>query len=142
MKTKPADWIKRYALVLYFLITYAISWAFMIPVALSEQGWVSWQVSHALYYFASFGPMIAALIVTAFTEGRNGVSLLLSRLLKWRVRFSYFAFAVLVPIGLFVLAVLVNRLVTGESSDLSLLGEADYLPYLSPLGVLGLWLLT
>jgi len=63
-------------------------------------------------------------------------------LLKWRVGFKYFAFAVLGPIGLFALAVLVNRVITGAWSDLHLLGEADYLPYLTPIGTLGLWLLT
>lgn len=31
---------------------------------------------------------------------------------------------------------------TGAWSDLRLLGEVDYLPYLAPLGVLGIWLLT
>jgi membrane protease YdiL (CAAX protease family) len=71
-----------------------------------------------------------------------GIRRLLGRLLKWRVGFGYFAFAVLAPIGLFALAVLANRLITGAWSDLRLLGEVDYLPYLSPLGVLGLWLLT
>jgi membrane protease YdiL (CAAX protease family) len=54
----------------------------------------------------------------------------------------YYVLAVLAPIGLFALAYLLNRVVAGEWSNLRLLGEADYLPYLGPLGVLGLWLLT
>jgi membrane protease YdiL (CAAX protease family) len=62
--------------------------------------------------------------------------------LKWRVGLGYFAFAALAPIGLFALALLVNRIVTGAWPDLRLLGEVDYLPYLTPLGVLGVWLFT
>jgi membrane protease YdiL (CAAX protease family) len=114
----------------------------MIPVALSAQGLVSWQIPYALYYLASFGPMCAALIVTALVEGRQGVRRLLSRLLKWRVGLGYYAFAVLAPIGLFMLAVLLNWFITGAWSDLRLLGEADYLPYVRPVGALILWLLA
>jgi membrane protease YdiL (CAAX protease family) len=54
----------------------------------------------------------------------------------------YYAFAVLGPISLFALAYGVNRIVTGEWADLSLLGQADYLSYLTPVGTLMLWLLT
>ena len=137
-----STWIKKHPLTAYFVLTYAISWSFMIPVALSAQALVSWQVPYGLYYFASFGPMCAALIVTAIIAGGQGVRQLLGRLLKWRVELKYYAFAVLAPVGLFVLAVLINVIVTGVLPDLSQLGEADYLPALSPLGVLVLWLLT
>jgi uncharacterized protein len=137
-----SPWIKKYPLPVYFILTYAISWSFMIPVALSAQRLVSWQVPYGLYYFASFGPMCAALIITAFTEGVPGVRRLLGRLLKWQVGLRYYVFAVLVPIGLFALAVLINLIYTGARSDLRLLGEADYLPYVNPLGALALWLLT
>jgi membrane protease YdiL (CAAX protease family) len=137
-----SSWIKRHSLVAYFVLAYLISWSFMVPVALSVRGWVSWQIPPALYYFASFGPFAAALIVTALTEGREGVHRLLSRLLLWRVRLGYYAFAVLLPLGLFTLAVLLNRFIGGFWPDLSLLGSVDYLPDLTPLGVLAVWLLT
>ena len=142
MNTLSSTWIKRHALVIYFILTYAISWAFMIPVALTVQELVSWRIPYWLYYFASFGPLLAALIVTTLTGGLPEIRQLLGRLFKWRVSFIYYAFAVLFPIGLFVLAVLVGRMVTGDSADLRLLGEVDYLPYLTPLGVLGVWLVT
>lgn len=142
MSTQHTTWQARHPLVLYFVLTYAISWSFMIPVALSARAWVDWKVPYAFYYLASFGPGCAAIIVTGLTEGRQGVRNLLGRWLKWRVNLRYYAFAILVPIGLFALAVLVNRLVTGAWPDLALLGYADYLPYLTPLGTLLLWLFT
>jgi membrane protease YdiL (CAAX protease family) len=58
------------------------------------------------------------------------------------VKIRYYAFAVLVPFGLFGLAYIANFLINGAWSDLGLLGKADYLSPLSPLGVLGLWLFT
>jgi membrane protease YdiL (CAAX protease family) len=95
-----------------------------------------------IHYLRALGPMIAALMVAALTERTAGTRALLSRWFKWRVEVRYYAFAVLAPAALFALAVLINRVATGIWSDLSLLGEADYLPYLGPLGALLLWFLT
>jgi len=137
-----SNWLKQYPLVAYFAITYLITWTIWSPIVASAQGWADWDVPYALYYFGSFGPAIAAFILTALTEGKSGLRILLGRIFKWRVEFRYHAFAVLAPIGLFTLAFLLNRVITGEWSNLLLLGEADYLPYLGPFGVLGLWFLT
>lgn len=134
--------VKRNPLVSYFVITYTISWTIWAPIVASARGWVHWNVPYALYYFGSFGPMLSALVVTALTEGRAGIRDLFGRIFKWRVPFRYYGFALLVPAALFVLAFLVNRAISGTWSDLSLLGQPDYLPYLGPLGLLGLWLLT
>ena len=137
-----SNWLKQYPLVTYFAVTYLITWTIWSPIVASAQGWVNWDVPYALYYLGSFGPTISAFILTALTEGMAGIRDLVSRIFRWRVEFRYYAFAVLAPIGLFVLAYLLNRVVAGEWSDLSLLGKADYLPYLGPFGVLGLWFLT
>ena len=134
--------LKRSPLVSYFVLTYIISWTIWSPIVASAQGWVTWNVPYALYYFGSFGPLLSAALITALVEGRVGIRDLLGRIVKWRVEFRYYAFAILVPIGLFGLAYLLNRPITGAWPDLSLLGKADYLPYLGPFAVLGLWLLT
>jgi membrane protease YdiL (CAAX protease family) len=114
----------------------------MIPVALAAQRVVTWRVPYALYYLASFGPLVSALIVSAAAEGWVGLNKLLDGLLRWKFPFRYYAFAVLAPVGLFSLAVLLNRALTGAWPDLRALGQIDYLPYLGIPGVLGLWLLT
>jgi membrane protease YdiL (CAAX protease family) len=135
-------WLNKYELVLYFGLAYLLSWSIFVPIALSAHGLIAAQIPLAYHYLGSFGPMLAAMIVISLTRGRPGLRSLLERLVRWRVEARYYAFAVLAPVGLFILAVLLNRLFTGAWPDLSLLGEADYLPYLGPLGVLGLWLLT
>jgi membrane protease YdiL (CAAX protease family) len=103
---------------------------------------VSWDVPYALYYLGSLGPAIAGLFVTGCISGRSGVVALLGRITKWRVEPRYYAFAVLGPVGLFVLAALVDRAASGVWPDLALLGRADYLSEPGLFGVLGLWLLT
>lgn len=142
MNEKTSSWFERHSLVLYFIITYAISWAIWSPIVLTAQGLVKWKVPFAVYYLGSFGPMISALIMTAMTSGGTGLRKLLSRLFKWRVNLRYYLFAVLAPVGLFVIAVMLNRIITGTWPDFKMLGEADYMPVLGIPGVLILWFLT
>lgn len=142
MASNEKPWLRKYALVVYFILAYAVTWSIQIPLALSSRGLIETQIPKQIHYLGAFGPLIAAFIVIALTEGKVGVRALASRWFKWRVQFRYYAFAVLAPIALFILAVLINRVVSGAWSDLSLLGEADYLPYLGPLGALLLWFFT
>lgn len=136
------NWIKRNSIISYFIIVYAISWSFEIPLALVYQGIVSVQIPMWLHYVAALGPFSAALIMTSLTEGRSGVCHLVARIFKWRVGVRYYAFTLFIPVGLFAFACILNRIVTGIWPDLTLLGEVDYLPYLTPLGALGTWLIT
>lgn len=137
-----SNWIKNNSLLTYFLLSYTFSWIIWFPIVAVRQGWTQWNVPYALYYVGSFGPMIAALITIAFTQGRKGITNLFSRVVKWRVEFRYYGFAIFAPIGLFILALLLNRIVTGDWSNIKLLGQPDYLPALGPYGTLGLWFAT
>jgi len=142
MAPVEASFFKRQAFVLYFVLAYAVSWSIMVPLALSARGMIAAQLPLVLHYLGSLGPITAALVMTAINEGCAGVQALLGRVLKWRVGLRYYAFAVLAPLGLFGLAVVLNRAIFGDWPDLSLLGQPEYLPYIGPFGVLGLWLLT
>jgi len=142
MTTNTLSWIKQHSLILYFILAYAVSWSVEIPIALSVRGLVAARVPMWIHYFASFGPMTAALLLTGLTEGRDGIRDLVRRIFKWRVPGRYYTFAILGPAGLFALAFILNRLITGTWSDLSLLGLPDYLSYITPPGTLLLWLLT
>ena len=137
-----SHWMKRNSVLSYFIIAYAVSWSFEIPLALSQQGLISAQVPMWLHYFVALGPLTGALVMTSLTEGRSGLRALMARIFKWRIDVRYYAFAILLPVGLFAVASVLNRMITGSWPDLTLLGEVDYLPYLTPLGALGLWLLT
>lgn len=134
--------MKDRALVTFFILTYAVSWSFMIPVALSAQGLIQARIPGALYYFASFGPAAAAIIVTGLSQGRKGIAALLGRLSIWRTGWFWYAAAILAPICLFAIAVLFNRVIDGTWPDLRLLGQIDYIPDTGVAGVLGLWFLT
>jgi len=137
-----SNWIKQHPVISYYMIAYAVSWSVEIPLALLHQGIISLQIPMWLHYFAVLGTVTGALIMTFLAEGHTGLRNLVVRIFKWRVDIRYYAFAILVPIGLFAFGCILNRVVTGNWPNLGLLGEVDYLPYLTPLGTLGLWLVT
>ena len=142
MKNSLAILLKQHAVIAYFILAYAISWAVELPLAASAQGWLQTPVPAPLHYLAAFGPMLSALIITATTEGSPGIRQLLAGLLKWRIRLGWFLFSTLLPIALFVLAATGGYATNGKWPDLALLGEVDYLPDLGILGAFTLWLLT
>lgn len=86
--------LQRNALVAYFVLAYAITWS-LFPLA---------YVSLGFAVLPLFGPAFAAILVTAFTGGRQGVKDLLSRAVRWRVRWQWYAFAVGFPFVLTLLA--------------------------------------
>ena len=141
MNPNGPTWLERNAIAVYFLLATALSWTIYIPLVAVRQGWTEAQIPYSLHYLASFGPALAAVILTALLAGKDGLRELWGRIIKWRVPWPYAAFAVLSPMALFVIAVAVMWIVQGEPPDLRLLGQVNYLPYLG-WGVLPLWLIT
>lgn len=117
------NWIKRNSVISYFVIAYAVSWSFEIPLALFHHGIISAQIPMWFHYFACLGPLSAALIMTFLTDGRLGVRNLMARIFKWRVDVRYYVFAILIPAGLFAFACVLNRMITGNWPNLTLLAR-------------------
>jgi membrane protease YdiL (CAAX protease family) len=136
-----SNWLKRHSLSLYFILAILLSWSIYIPLVAMRQGWTQAQIPYSLHYLASFGPALAAIIVTALTAGREGLQELWNRIIKWRVDWRYAAFAILSPVVIFTLCLPIVRLVKGEWPDLRLLGQVNYLPFLG-WAVLPLWIIT
>ena len=136
-----STFLKRHALVAYFVLAIAFSWLIYIPLVFQRQGWASTNIPYSLHYIASFGPMLAAILLTAVISGQEGLRELWSRITRWRVPWPYAAFAIFSPLLLFAFAAVVIRITQGAWPDLSLLGQDNYLPYLG-WGVLLIWLIT
>lgn len=100
----------RRALPLYFILTYLISWLLWLPLVLAAQSWVSRAFSPYLYALGYMGPMVAALAVTGVSQHLPGIKQLLSGLIRYRVNWRWYAFALLVPLLMFVLAAILNFL--------------------------------
>jgi membrane protease YdiL (CAAX protease family) len=133
---------RRKELILYFGLAYALSWAVEVPLGLSIRGVIPVHIPRPIHYLASFGPFFSALIVTLASRGRREAAGLFRGLVRWRVGRSYVLFSVGLPLVLFILAYLANRLIRGDWTGLGLLGQVDYLPPIGILPALVLWLLT
>lgn len=90
--------IKRYPVLTYFALTFAISWgAILVMIAINgmpaTMAEANAQLPVAIVTFL-LGPSISGLIMTGLVNGKKGFRELLSRLLKWRVSIWWYAFAI------------------------------------------------
>jgi membrane protease YdiL (CAAX protease family) len=93
--------IHRAPLTVFFVLAYAISWAFILPWSVSESavglGFLPYTLPDAygivMFVFAPLGPALAAVVVTAVIEGRTGVRRLLGRIKRWRVGLRWYVVA-------------------------------------------------
>jgi membrane protease YdiL (CAAX protease family) len=132
---------RRHPVAAYFILTLAFSWAVELLLVGVQRGWIGAPIPFSLHYLASFGPAVAALIVTALIAGRGGLAELWSRVVRWRVGWRWAAFAAGSPLALLAASLLVLAVVQGARPDLRLLGEVNYLGNLGA-WVLPLWLIT
>ena len=124
------------AVTVFFVLAYAISWGWAIPLAAS--GAVVGR-GHAwpTHYPALLGPAIAAVVVTAWTEGRAGLADLGRRMVRWRVGLRWWSAAVS-PAALVVVVLLGGLVVGRQVPPLSDFGRFSGTP---AAGVLGVFLL-
>jgi len=101
-------WLKKYASLWYLVIGFAFSWAFFLPYVYVENVWEPrfFVIARIL---ASFGPALAALLLTGYIEGRSGVKRILADVLsvsrnrKWiAAAFGLAGLAVLIPLAVLV----------------------------------------
>jgi uncharacterized protein len=88
--------LKRYPLISFYLLSFAITWSVWLPAAAGTYGLLPFHVPIAIDGAAYFlGPPLAAGIVIYTAEGWAGVRALLGRLLDWRVGAVWYAVALL-----------------------------------------------
>jgi membrane protease YdiL (CAAX protease family) len=133
--------VQRHRLVAFIVLAYAITWAVTGPLVAHAEGWLDTGVPDALHYLAQFGPMLAALAITAVCDGRAGLRELAGRATRWRTGAGWLLVAAASPVALYALAAVITRVADGAWPDLPRLGEVNFLPYLG-LWALPLWLAT
>jgi membrane protease YdiL (CAAX protease family) len=103
-KTRGGSRLGVKALIVFFVLAYALSWSWAIPLAAAHlvvhrgEGWPT-------HYPSLLGPAIAALVVTAWTVGRPGVRDLLARIARWRLPLRWWL-AALSPVAFLGLALI------------------------------------
>jgi uncharacterized protein len=123
--------LARHPLVAFFVMAYAFSWLVWAPWVLGGDGAgllpinISQTASGYLNATAILaGPTLAAFIMTATTEGREGVRRLLGRYVLWRVGLRWYMFAL---IGVPLIMLLGTMVYSMELPNLGALGGPSYL---------------
>jgi uncharacterized protein len=96
--------VRNRAVATFFVLAYAFTWSWWIPIAV--RGQIVQPGRLPTHFPGLVGPALAALVVTAVSDGVPGLRELLSRLVRWRIG-GWLAFALLSPIALWLLAALV-----------------------------------
>ena len=104
----------------YFVLAFAFTWLFWVPAALEAQGLIS-QLPVPATFLGAFGPLVAAVVVTALEGGRAGLRSLLSRVVRWRVAPIWYGVATLGPLLIMLGAIALHVVLGGQPPSLGLL---------------------
>lgn len=133
--------IKNHPLLTYFILAYLISWGIAFPLVAQTQGWLRTSVPFPLHYLTAYGPLLSALIITAFTQGAKGVNKFITGLYQWRGISLGLWLATFSPLLIFILFLLLIPAFGGKTPDLRQIGLVNFLPDLG-FGALILWTVT
>jgi len=103
--------VRRHRLAAFFVLAYVLAWA---PWPLSAAG----VVPESFAFFAG-APLVAAIVVIGIAEGRAGYRELLSRLLRWRVGWTWYVVAVGLPAAMVLVTGLANTWFGAPVPDLA-----------------------
>jgi membrane protease YdiL (CAAX protease family) len=131
-------WFVHHPLLAYFALAFALAWAIMVPLTLASRGIIAFPESIPLLLFMSYGPTLAALIVTGVIAGWAGIRALLSRLLIWRVGVQWYLVAIFLNAGIILAAYGLFILTGGTAQPLPVLGPAFAVNTLLTFVVVGL----
>ena len=126
----------RHPVVCFFVLAYALSWAYWLPLVFTGQV-VTAGSGRPTQFPGLLGPVVAAFVVTAMTQGRAGLRDLVRRMGRWRVGGWWYA-AVVAPLVFFGVAVTVVAAGGGDWPEAAALASFSGLPQLGVLGVFAL----
>src|SRR6476620_4786569 len=90
--------IRAHQLAAYVVIAYGLSWGYWVPLVVTRH--LVTVGGGTTQFPGLLGPMLAALLVTAVSDGRAGVRELVGRMFRWRVPLRWWLLAVGSPLVL------------------------------------------
>jgi membrane protease YdiL (CAAX protease family) len=105
--------IHKHPVAVFFLLAYLFSWTFWLPVALVFPGTNDSALPLILVFCGTVGPLVSAVILSWFTDGKKGVQSLGQRIIHWRVGIRWYLTAFCLP-PLVILSGLALFIATGH----------------------------
>lgn len=109
------QFLNRYSLAIGIVLMFLLTW----PLDLVNSGVVQLDIPFIILLFLGWGFVIASLIMTRLTLGKEGVVSLLKRFMQWRVGWKWYLIAFLLEPILIAFGVFGHALVTGIKPDFS-----------------------
>jgi membrane protease YdiL (CAAX protease family) len=109
-KTDLRSFVVKYEIPILFALVLAFTWPFLIVDLLGSHGILPFRVPVALWLVMGYMPTLAAVVVTGWTQGREGVRALFRKLLIARVGLHWYLFAIFGLAGVAVAAILLTNL--------------------------------
>jgi membrane protease YdiL (CAAX protease family) len=131
---------RRHPIVLYFILAFAWSWSLGLLLIADYNALLS--VPRWLHYLFSFGPGLAAIMVTALVGGAPRSAELWARITRWRIGWKWLLIVVGSPLLVAGVAILANYAMTGIWPDLATSGRVEYLGDIGVVAAVLLWLIT
>lgn len=126
-------WARVRPVLAYFLLTYASSWAWFVPLAVRGET-VRAGVGWPTHLPGLAGPALAAVTLTALLDGRSGLRNLGRRLTRWRIGWSWWLL-VAGTLSLASLGALVPMLTGGTVPTMAAFTRYTGIGAITPLGV-------
>jgi uncharacterized protein len=104
--------IMNQRLALYFLLAISITTVAVLPIALSTQGVIAWDVSQEWHPLGALGPILAACLVVYFSLGKSGLLAFLQSLRDRRFSLKLFLFSISPLLVYPIVAVVIPRFST------------------------------
>jgi membrane protease YdiL (CAAX protease family) len=101
----------KHPVVWFYVLAFVISWLGWLPIVAGSRGVSPFNspVFQFLLILPAIGPALAAIIVTAASDGKAGVNLLLKPLLQWQVGAIWLILAIITPALLLVVGKIVTN---------------------------------
>jgi membrane protease YdiL (CAAX protease family) len=125
--------MRKHPLFFFFLMAYTFSWILLIPSVLSAWGILPGDFT-VTFVLHTFGPALAAIIMTSIIEGKAGLLRMRQRIGQWRAGWQWYLF---ILVGVPVLMLLGIMIQPGALASFQGLTHALLLSY--PLAFVAVW---
>jgi len=125
---------RRHPLPVFFVLASLISWALWSPLWLPRLGVQAPHPTPFQHPLGAIGPIAAAFVVTALTEGRAGAARLLRGIVAWRGRTAWLFTATFGPLAVLAAAVAIARVAGQGDASFAGFGVSKEFPGLPVLG--------
>lgn len=107
----------KYPLITFIVLAYLLTWLMWTPSIASSRGLI-WQLPPVVSVIGSFGPALAAIIVSGAIGGWERIAEVIRPLINWRIQIKWYIVA-FIPLLINSIFIMAFAILTGNKPELS-----------------------